>query len=260
MNKDNIIKDLIDTGSDITGNFGGAVIGALIAGPPGAIVGSISGPIVKKLFSSIGTEISERLLSKREHVRIGAAYAYAIKKIEENNRKGLIIRNDYFFENTDFNRSKAEEILEGILLCAQKSYEEKKIKYIGNLYANIIYKTEIDKELANYFIKLSNELTYRQFCLIVLFKDNLEIKSYDDKLDSNHPDFIKRKDLISEIRDLFNKGFLSIVTRLSDTEDYSAPILTGDIAINGLGKQFIEYLDLIEISVAELEEIKKQYK
>jgi uncharacterized membrane protein len=55
-NKDNIITELVETGSDISGNVAGAVIGGLIAGPSGAIIGGASGPFLTRIFKKVGTD------------------------------------------------------------------------------------------------------------------------------------------------------------------------------------------------------------
>ena len=57
MTKNNIVKDIIETGSEITGGVGGAVLGGLIAGPVGVVIGGASGPILTKMFKLLGTEL-----------------------------------------------------------------------------------------------------------------------------------------------------------------------------------------------------------
>src|SRR5690606_15674712 len=62
-----------------------------------------------------------------------------------------------------------EEILEAVLLVSQKSYEELKLKFIGNLYANIVVTPSMDRYQANLLLKLAEALSYRQFCLLRFF-------------------------------------------------------------------------------------------
>jgi hypothetical protein len=101
--KDDIIKNMVETGADMTGSVGGAVIGALIAGPAGSVVGGISGPLITRAFKSIGAEIRKRVTGSREEVRIGAAYTFALKKLSENMAEGKTLRDgkhsvSYIFE------------------------------------------------------------------------------------------------------------------------------------------------------------------
>lgn len=87
------------------------------------------------------------------------------------------IRQDDFFNKIN-ERSTADEILEGILLSAQREHQEKKVQFYGNLIANIAFDPSIDREQANFLIKLDESLSYRQICLLSLFvnKDKYKLK------------------------------------------------------------------------------------
>ena len=167
--KDEMIEFLIESGSEITGATTGAVIGGVVAGPAGAMLGIAGGKAVEKVFSKLGSEIKNRVLSKRENNKIGATATYALEKIDENIKSGKKLRDDGFFENDDTNRSTADEIVEGIMFSAQREHEEKKLKYYGNLVANIAFDKTISREQANQLINISKRLTYRQIKLINLF-------------------------------------------------------------------------------------------
>ena len=95
-NESESITGLIRYGADIAGSSVGAAIGALAGGTPGAIVGALGGTALKHALCSIGTEISKRFLGNREKVRIGATYAFAIRKIEENIENGKQLRQGAF--------------------------------------------------------------------------------------------------------------------------------------------------------------------
>src|SRR5260221_5190727 len=90
------IRDLIQTGSELTGSIAGSVLGIIIAGVPGAIIGGASGVVVSKVFTKVGQEIKKRLLGNREEVRIGATYTFAISRIAERINQGEALRNDGF--------------------------------------------------------------------------------------------------------------------------------------------------------------------
>ncbi len=78
------LQRLIGAGSDITGSGIGAVAGAALGGPPGAVAGAIAGTAISNVLKNIGNDISERMLSPREKVIIGAALTFAIDKIQSN--------------------------------------------------------------------------------------------------------------------------------------------------------------------------------
>ena len=75
-------------------------------------------------------EIDKRYLSHRESARIGIAAAYAITRIDINQKSNLQLRTDNFFiKDKITERSVADEILEGTLLAA-KNDTKKKIKVL----------------------------------------------------------------------------------------------------------------------------------
>lgn len=106
------------------------------------------------------------LLSNREQVRIGAVYSYIIVQISEQIKQGKAIRSDDFFNHDVNGNSSADEVLEGILLAAQKEYEEKKLIYYSNMMANFAFDPYVSKSLANNLIKVGQQLSYTQLCLL----------------------------------------------------------------------------------------------
>ena len=123
------------------------------------------GTTIGHVLKDIGNDYAVRSLSPNEQTRIGGVIIYAINKIEENRKKGMNIRQDDFFKERPGERSSAKEITEGILLAAQREYEEKKIRFYGNLLANLGF-TPISRAQANLCLKISQGLTYRQLCLL----------------------------------------------------------------------------------------------
>jgi hypothetical protein len=113
----------------------------------------------------IGNDASERLLSERERMRMGGVMLYSADKIRKKLAAGSQPRDDGFFEKPSkthpacaelpfVDRPAAQEILEGILLVAQREYEEKKLPFLGNLYANIAFDSSIDRPYANFLLKI----------------------------------------------------------------------------------------------------------
>lgn len=253
----NVIKDIIETGSEISGGIGGVIISGLLAGPAGDVIGGASGPIITKVFKSIGTEIHERFLGPRETMRIGAVYTFAINKIKENEFNGQTLRNDNFFKDINNNRPASEEVLEGIILSSQREFEESKIKFIGNLYANICFQKNVSKEHANQLIKTANILTFRQFCILQLMKEgHIERQNGNTRLRGLDNWEIKLIDIIAEIRDLQQRGMLHIPTTF-DGGDNSTPIQLNKLSITKIGLFFCEVLSLDEIERETLDKINK---
>lgn len=250
MKKEEIIKEIVESSSEITGNIGGAVLGTLVAGPAGFVLGGASGVIITKLFKKIGSEIQKRTLSSREEIRIGAAYTFAINKLNENLNSGKLIRNDGFFKAVN-GRSFSEEILEGIILTAQKEHEERKVKFLGNLYGNICTDDLISNDQANQLIKITDALTYRQFCLLYLYStrkiENIHSSTYDNPSEKRIIPF----DIIAEVKDLTQKGLLHTVANFAFPDSFNCR----SFSLTSGGKFYFNVLGLEEIDKKEAEKV-----
>jgi len=206
--QDLAIKELIAVGSEITGSIAGGIIGLLTTGPVGAIFGSASVPFLTRTIKKISHEVQDKFLGHREEVRIGATLTYALDKIKIKIENGENTRDDNFFNSEKNERSAAEEILEGILIASQKEHQEKKLRYYGNLIANLGFDKSFDREQANHLIKISEQLTFRQLCLLELFahkgkyelrqNDYMDVKIYDSKV----------MVILQEIYELYNHSML----------------------------------------------------
>jgi hypothetical protein len=158
-------KSILTTGTEIAGAAVGGAIG-FIAGGPGAAAGAgILGVGVTKVLQ----DVCDRVLSNRESVRIGATASFAICAIKEKVENGRLPRDDGFFGTNSNGRNSADEIFEGVLLAAKNSHEEKKAKYLGNLFANIAFDPHCPPSEANYLIKLTEALTFSQLVLLRIF-------------------------------------------------------------------------------------------
>jgi hypothetical protein len=254
--KENIVRSLIETGSEITGSVGGVVIGGLISGPDGAIIGGVGGPIITKVFKDIGAEIKQRLLGPREAARIGGAYTFAISKINQLQQNGFQLRDDNFFDFGN-NRPLSEEILEGILLSAQREHEEQKLQFLGNLYANICFNKNISRAYANQLIRTANSLTFRQYCILQLLKEIYRGDEYvKSQIDANSRK-IEQLDVIAEIRDLHQRGLVHIPTTF-DGGNNSLPIYLDRLSITKSGIFLCSVLLLDEIETEILDEVDEQ--
>lgn len=160
------IIELIKAGSEIAGSVSGALIGGVIIGPAGLVIGGAAGPILTRLFTKAGKEVKKWVLGDREESRIGFTYAVGLYKIKSKLENGEELRTDGFFESGESNRSAGDEILEGVLRSVQIEYQEKKLPYYGNLLANIAFDSSINRDKANFFLKIAQNLSYQQLCIL----------------------------------------------------------------------------------------------
>lgn len=205
---DKRIRDLIETGSDIAGGAAGASLGFMIGGPTGAITGGAGGPAASRAFRHLAVEFTQRVLGQREKERIGATMDFAAEKIRMKLEAGCQVRGDGFFEEEPGDRPAAEEVLEGVLLAAQREPQEKKLRFYGNLIANIAFHPEIDRDQAAFLVSLGESLSYRQLCLLRLFAAGNAFKLKQTDYRGGGLSEADRVAVVQEIYDLYSRGLL----------------------------------------------------
>lgn len=246
------LDKLLAVGSEMAGQAAGATIGFLAGGPEGALVGGASAPLMVHSLRSVAAEIKRRVLGPREETRVGAALVFAARKIDENLRQGMKIRDDDFFRGKPSNRAAAHEILEGVLLAAQKEYEERKLPYYGNLLANIAFHKEIDRAQGNLLLRVASSLSYRQLCILSLL-------SHREKLGLRQKDYrgegiqgLGLIGILQETFDLYQQGMLNcsgeVMLGLTDVNP-------GKTTPQGMGAVIAQLMELHRIPEADIKPI-----
>lgn len=240
------IEFFVETGSEISGVLIGAAIGGVVAGPAGAV----GGTVIEKVISKIGTEIKERVLSKRENKKIGATATYALLKIKEKLDNGKELRDDNFFKEDITGRSSADEITEGVLFAAQNEHEEKKLLYYGNLIANIAFDKTITKELANQLIAVADRLTYRQLKLINIFVMN-QLSPFPILKQGNYIS-LSGYELISVLQDIYDLYRIGLVGGNGSVILEMGYINPSQIKVQGTGALIYNLMELSKIHSEEM--------
>ena len=139
----------------------------------------------------------------------------AAQRVHKLIKLGHELRADGFFQGEPGNRSLEEEIVEGVLIAAQREHEELKLPYLANLLAAMAFATEIQRGEANLLLRLANAMSYRQLCLIALveqknkFPEMWQGRTSEKSLDGLAADqrfaFIA---LLKEMAELYDLGVL----------------------------------------------------
>lgn len=248
--KEEAKKELIENGADYLGSAAsagvGAAIGGALAGLPGIVLGSLAGTAVEKAFQAIGAEISSRALSQSETRKVETVYTLAKEFIAENLNNNKKLREDDFFDEKINGRSSAEEILEGTLQVAQREYEERKLKCLAKLYANIAFSTDITAPTASYLIKLAEKMTYRQIiilhCVAIAKYSPIPIPLRKEAYKSVSG--LTNVAIASEIFDLYRSSVLMSSAVILD----SAGINPSTLSIGGYGAHLFNLMELNNIS------------
>lgn len=164
-------EKILNLSSEMLGAVAGSVI-SITTGQVGSLIGGAIGVVLTNGFK----EVTNRYLSRREEIRVSSATSISITNIRNRLNQGDKPRGDDFFDNRIYNRSKAEEIFEGVLLKCKSEYEEEKIKYVAKIFENIAFNEAIDPEDANRVLNTVEQLTYRQIKLIAFVGQNKENK------------------------------------------------------------------------------------
>lgn len=253
---------LISSASDFIGTLGGAITGGVIGGPGGAAVGVVAGKGAGLVLEKVGKEILERIISPRQKLRTGAVYGFAYGKIKEyvNNGKEIPRMAEFFAEETG--RSIAEELLEGTVYAAQMSFEEKKVPYLGYLFANIIFDEDTSREEGNMLITLAERLRYRQYLILNILNNGANFCK-----DKNEPSVVNcyagvnfgvssflSNDLSCELLDLKNMGLINIIYSNSERID------VGKASITHFGNKLTLLLELNKIDIDEIDKLHKEIR
>jgi hypothetical protein len=162
--------ELIGLGSEVIGGAAGAAIG-LVGGPPGAVGGAVAGVAVTRGLKRVAQEIHDRALSPRQRARAGLALMYAADEIAARLMAGEAPREDGFFDERPGERPPSQELLEGVLLKATSEYEERKVRYLGALYASVVFEPSASPASANSFLRTVDSMTYGELVCLALITD-----------------------------------------------------------------------------------------
>ena len=124
---------------------------------------------IKDLFNEIISEIEQRTYTLKESRKILTTLFYSLTIIKDNLDKKIYIKNDNLFSKNDNEKYLGEELIEGIVISSKNEHEEKKIKYYGYLFGNILFQSNFDRDECNRLIRLSRTLSYCQIKLINMY-------------------------------------------------------------------------------------------
>lgn len=235
-NKDDKFDNKLKKGAEflvtIVGGATGAVVGGAIAGPPGAILGTIAGTSLEKA----GKYVIDNFVSSKQVTRVGAIITYAAQKIGNS-------------ENIKNSKESFEETVEQILMLGKDEPEKLKIPFIGNLLANLA-KTE-DESLVKYsnlHIRLADELSFTDYCILYVIKhknteyDGLRIDDY-----SKEDVSIETNRVLQMILRLSHRSLVVSEAALID----SVWVSPTSLELTDIGKEFYDLLVLDEIKILD---------
>ncbi len=254
-------RNLIESGSAV----GGALTGAALTFVAGPLIGGPLGALAGRAFRRVGLELHERLLGPRQRERAGAAFAWAAEEIHARLETGETLREDGFFGDETSVRPPSDEVLEGALVVAAESYEERKVPYLGRLYASLAFRSEIDPAEAHVFIRLAGRLSYRQLTILAFFDERAEtidLSELDaEREERGFPSL--PAGIRPELEELGDLGLLGVVQErggpVKPSEAYVPANIDrlhlGNFVLLPLGRELHGLMGLVEISEEDKEGI-----
>lgn len=249
--------ELIDFGFELVGDVAKSALSFFAGDPICAMALGAGGAVAAKMLKRIGQEVSERLLSPREKVRVGAVLAIAAAEIKQRIENGECLRSDGFFDEKPSGRSDAEEVTESVLLKVQREPEEKKIPYMAHLLSSVAFDPQIGAQMAHQLIKAAEQLTYRQLCILKLavIKQEFGLRDANYRGQGSFPRELYQ--VLYECFDLYQRGFINFGGEVAFGPTDVAP---GKIAVQGLGADLFNLMRLMEIPNEDLIPIALQLK
>lgn len=244
------VRKLIDPGTKlIVSTFPG-----LLSGSAEEVLYGAGGVIASTVLESLGQEFSQRYLGPKEKERVGAVLLLASKEIHKRRERGDSFREDGFFDEKVTGRKDAEEVMESVLLKCQRDPEEKKIKYMAKLLSNICFDSEVSVDSAHRIIKIAEQLTYRQFCILKIcaIKDSLSLRKENYR---SHTEHSKNLDsVLYEYYDLYLNEYIGCPGKV-EREWGPTDIVPSQMNIQDLAEDMFDLMGLGDIPLEDLNHI-----
>lgn len=176
---DGKLEKIIARAADSLGDVSAVGIGFLLsaAGPEAAYIGAAAGPVV----AGVAQDLASRVMSRKEEHRLGAVMIFALETMKQLQDGGSPVRNDGFWSSSNDFSSPGEEVVEAVLIAAQREPQEKKLEYLGCMLAQIAYHDEIPAETAMWMINMAERCTWTQYTLISMIgrKDQFDLSGIE---------------------------------------------------------------------------------
>lgn len=102
----------------------------------------------------------------REQVRAGAVLAFAVELAVTRTAQHRSARTDGFLGAAGRDRCPADEVAEAVVLAARRSADERRVRHLGYLLAEVLVSPDVDAALAGRALGLAEQLSWRQLALL----------------------------------------------------------------------------------------------
>jgi hypothetical protein len=155
-------RHLVETGELVAGSMTRAVAGLLFE-PSTAVVHldeRLAGCLRDAAVAAADLPVTW------ERARAGAALAFAAELTVTRSHQGRSVRTDGFFSVSSGARSSAERLVEDVVRAARATTEDRRIRHLGYLVAEVVVSPDIDAPLAGRALRLAEACSWRQLALL----------------------------------------------------------------------------------------------
>ncbi|WP_097185870.1 hypothetical protein [Blastococcus haudaquaticus] len=155
-------RDLIEAGTPVAGSMSRAA--ATVVFDPAAAMVKVDHRFAACLSAAADEAAGLRI--PRERVRAGAVLAFAVEYAATLHRNGRPARTDGWFDERPGNRPAAHELAEAVLAAARRSTEERRVRHLGYLLAEVAVSPDVDLDLAGRALRLAEVSSWRQLAIL----------------------------------------------------------------------------------------------
>jgi len=155
-------RDVVEIGELVAGSMTRAVA-ALLFDPEGSAV-----RLDERLAGCLrdaATSAAELPLTW-ERARAGAVLAFAAELSVTRSAQGRPVRTDGFFAVSTAARSPAERLVEDVVQVARRTTEERRVRHLGYLVAEVAVSPDVDTALAARALQLAEACSWRQLVFL----------------------------------------------------------------------------------------------
>jgi hypothetical protein len=155
-------RDLVETGELVAGSMTRAVAGLLFEPETSALQ---LDERVAGCLRDAATSAADLPLTW-ERARAGAVLAFAAELSVTRSHQGRGVRTDGFFQVSSAARSAAERLVEDVVLAARRTTEERRVRHLGYLVAEVVVSPDVDVALAGRALQLAESCSWRQLVFL----------------------------------------------------------------------------------------------
>jgi hypothetical protein len=144
------------------------------------VAGSMSRGAATVVYAPAAVQVDERLAgclraaaddaaaltAPGERVRAGAVLAFAVEQAVTLAGKGRTVRTDAFFTPAPGTRAPMAELLEAVVAAARRSTDERWVRHLGYLLAEVAHSPDLDADLVHRALRYVDPLGWRQLALL----------------------------------------------------------------------------------------------